>query len=420
MPPGGPTTPAPTRQEPDKLPAFGKLKGKPLKQTIEVLGSTTNALFAASFPYRTKFGPPVGPIDPARTGPMTDDYGALETGNVMAPGQTYEVWSMVPDTSEAALGGIPPGDYSKGFRERYIDQNSAEVALRLRPIVDRLTEGLKTPYEKVFALRTYLEEHCLYTLNVPFTPVGRDPVVFFVTSSRRGACDLFASAMALMCRLADVPARVATGFNIGEYDASQRAYIVTGEYAHAWCEIHYDGYGWVPLDLTATTSLESTNWLDLLQMGQWRFALRRLVGRGLLGLVLLAALYLASTALVEPGKYLAAWARRWRYRKDARRMLAADYQALLRRLARKSGVRNWAPLTPVELVEAFVLRHPVGPEIERILRDLTRRFYEARYGRGWTRDEIIRLRRDVAQVRRALRRSRQNTQGARRPPTDAA
>jgi transglutaminase-like putative cysteine protease len=66
--------------------------------------------------------------------------------------------------------------------------------------------------QKAQAVERYLAETCEYSLDTPIVPNEQDAVLFFLTESRLGACDMFASAMALLLRVMDVPTRIATGF----------------------------------------------------------------------------------------------------------------------------------------------------------------------------------------------------------------
>src|SRR3954471_22139144 len=56
--------------------------------------------------------------------------------------------------------------------------------------------------------------------------------------------------MALMLRMAGIPARVATGFTPGGYSTRHKAWIVRDTDAHAWVEVWFDAYGWVTFDPT--------------------------------------------------------------------------------------------------------------------------------------------------------------------------
>jgi hypothetical protein len=79
---------------------------------------------------------------------------------------------------------------------------------------------------------------------------GAPPLVAFALQTKTGYCQHFAGAMALMLRYLGVPARVAVGFTTGSYDAGKGEWTVTDHDAHAWVEVWFRGYGWLPFDPT--------------------------------------------------------------------------------------------------------------------------------------------------------------------------
>lgn len=387
---------------------FEPLRGREFRADMQVLGASTTGLFGAPHPYRLAFGPPHGSVDPARRAAVsTDVFGALQTNMQMNIGQTYTVWSRLPDFAPEQLRGAPHGAHDDDFREQYIEQVGIEVAAALGPLVERITRHARTDYDRAMAIKDYLESEFLYTLDVPHTPRGQDPVEHFVKVTRRGACDLFASAMTLMCRLAGVPARVATGFNRGDYDPQQQAFIVRGEHAHAWSEVYFEGFGWVPFDPSAAEALERQSLADLLRLGQWQVLTRGVARSAVWALLIGAGLYMVLTALVDPRPYLRAFLRRWRARRRPAHLLACDYEGLLRLLARRAGMRYRPAMTPVQLLdraaEAQSLRR--DPDLVAALRAVTERFYGARYGTPLAADEIAHLRRETARLRRQVRRA---------------
>lgn len=382
--------------------------GREFEHEFEVVRAQTAAVFAAPYPYRVRFHDAAGAIDPSRGRLSTDSYGSLQTSTVMQAGQRYTVWSKLPDFTPDDLRSAPNVKYSEKFRERYIDQVNIEVATELTGLVEQLTAQATTDFDRAAAIKSYLENTCLYTLNVPYTPRGRDPVVHFVKRSRRGACDLFASAMALMCRLAGIPARVATGFNIGQYDADEGAFIVRGTDAHAWSEVYFPRVGWVPFDLVAARTLESQNWLSLLQVGQWRLVLRGATRAFLWGVLVLSCAYFILSALVDPIQQLNGALRRWRVRRQPMQLLALDYERLLQVLSRRASVRSATGATPIEVLAAAASTRPAAltRELTRDLEGITRAFYALRYGSRRAPEQMARLRERIRSARQRLRRAK--------------
>src|SRR4051812_35330200 len=60
--------------------------------------------------------------------------------------------------------------------------------------------------------------------------------------------------MALMLRMAGIPARVAAGFSPGSFNKDTREYRVRDLDAHSWVEVWFQGIGWVPFDPTPARS----------------------------------------------------------------------------------------------------------------------------------------------------------------------
>ena len=88
-----------------------------------------------------------------------------------------------------------------------------------------------------------------YTLAPP--PLGRDSVDEFLFDTKRGFCEHFSSAFAVMMRAAGVPARIVTGYQGGEMNPVDGYLIVRQFDAHAWAEVWLAGDGWVRVDPTA-------------------------------------------------------------------------------------------------------------------------------------------------------------------------
>ena len=72
----------------------------------------------------------------------------------------------------------------------------------------------------------------------------------FLFDAKSGYCQQYSGAMALLLRMAGVPARVSTGFTTGVLDRKAGEYVVRDLDAHSWVEVWYSGYGWVTMDPT--------------------------------------------------------------------------------------------------------------------------------------------------------------------------
>jgi transglutaminase-like putative cysteine protease len=115
----------------------------------------------------------------------------------------------------------------------------------------RLTRGTPTAYDAVKNVELWLQDHFTYSEHVPTHAV---PLMGFLREDKRGYCQQFSGTMALMLRMAGIPARVAAGFSPGSYNKDTREYRVRDLDAHSWVEVWFSGIGWVPFDPTPARS----------------------------------------------------------------------------------------------------------------------------------------------------------------------
>lgn len=103
-------------------------------------------------------------------------------------------------------------------------------------------------------LGMFREQDFFYTLEAPL--LGRDPVDEFLFESRRGFCEHYASAFAVLMRAVGIPARIVLGYQGGELNPLGEYLIVRQADAHAWVEVWLGKAGWVRVDPTASVAPE--------------------------------------------------------------------------------------------------------------------------------------------------------------------
>jgi hypothetical protein len=95
-----------------------------------------------------------------------------------------------------------------------------------------------------------------WTYELDLQPRGPNAVEDFVANRRKGHCQTFASAMALLLREVGIPTRFVTGFLGGEIGAFGRYVLVRGQNVHAWVEVWCgEARGWVTFDPTPSAGL---------------------------------------------------------------------------------------------------------------------------------------------------------------------
>jgi hypothetical protein len=186
------------------------------------------------------------------------------------------------------------------------------------PLIERVAGELAlrglAPYEAVAKIRAHFAGHYAYALVQPADLPWRMPLATFLTSTRRGHCEYFASATVLLLRAAGIPARYAVGYAVDEYSALENAYIARARDAHAWAVAWLDGR-WEVIDTTpgrwsTLEDAEASSWQWLGDTVSWlAFTLQRLRAGDASRLEL---------ALQAAGVVLLAWLA-WRQRARARR-----------------------------------------------------------------------------------------------------
>ena len=173
----------------------------------------------------------------------------LESLRSLRRNQSYTNVSLVSTATTQQLLNAGT-DYPDWVKDRYL-QLPLNLPARVRALTREVVEGISTPYDQVVAIQEYLRR-ITYDQYINAPPAGRDAVDWFLFENRRGYCDYYASAMAVMCRILGIPARISQGYTPGEYVASSRGYLVRQLDAHAWPEVYFPGYGWIDFEPTSS------------------------------------------------------------------------------------------------------------------------------------------------------------------------
>ncbi|MQA07090.1 MAG: transglutaminase [Pseudonocardiaceae bacterium] len=123
------------------------------------------------------------------------------------------------------------------------------VDQRVSGLARRLTERAPTSFDKVASVWRYFSPGNGFTYDTQTAPAtDPDALADFVLRGKRGFCEQYASAMAVMLRSIGIPSRVAIGFTSGYTTADYRS--ISSQDAHAWVEVFFEGHGWVTFDPT--------------------------------------------------------------------------------------------------------------------------------------------------------------------------
>lgn len=315
---------------------------------------------------------------------------------------------------------------------------SPEIATLAEQVVG---SPMPSPYMRVAAIQEYLMSNYEYTTYKSGDLGGATPVDDFLFRTRKGHCELFASAMALMLRAVNVPTRVVNGFYGGDYNTVGSYYAVAQSNAHSWTEVYFAGKGWYTFDATpageqvgATSSRwakigEALDYVKYRWIGTmagyngdnqeqvyarvkkllapvarpaawvfhalWRTAVRARPGSdpairwALVGVTLLTLLAAAAFLMGAVWAWLGAFARFAAARlRTRRREYPSFYRAFLR-AARRRGLKRRLDETPLEFAARAAEAEAVGREASRKVIDA---YYRLRFsGSAPAKDELERL-----------------------------
>jgi len=332
----------------------------------------------------------------------------------------YQVYSRLEMPFAMGQNKIEP--LSLEARNAYLQLPRTDP--RIQALAENIVGGETSPARQAQLVKNYLITHYDYTLELPPAEPA-DPLAFFLFHRKKGHCEYFASSMAVMLRMLDIPSRVVTGFQSGVYNPISGSQLIRTSDAHSWVEAWLPDRGWVTYDptppdpqaqrLSAWTRLsfyadavdvfwqdwvlnynldrqlqlasrvgESSrhmglNWAESPRIWAARIGSALKVFTRRFGFVVLGviALLVAARFLGRDG---------WRWWRARRRMLkfqrgsaeASDatllYQRMLKTLRRR-GIEKPAWLTPCEF--ARVVQEP---DLSLLVEDFTSAYNELRFG----------------------------------------
>jgi transglutaminase-like putative cysteine protease len=93
-----------------------------------------------------------------------------------------------------------------------------------------------------------------YTYTLEPGVFGQNTADEFWFDRKEGFCEHIASSFVILMRALDVPARIVTGYQGGEFNSVGGFWVVRQSDAHAWTEVWQEGRGWVRIDPTSAVA----------------------------------------------------------------------------------------------------------------------------------------------------------------------
>ena len=298
-----------------------------------------------------------------------------------------------------------------------------EIDPRIVTLARDVTRNAVNDQQRAQMIEEYLRTNLGYTTQLLNERVP-DPLANFLFERRKGHCEYFASAMAVMLRALHIPSRLVTGFQSGVYNPMSEWYVIRASDAHSWVEAYLPGHGWTTFDPTPPdpnaqsaslwanmslyldaaetfwqdwvlnyslerqlnlaarvdqSSRASVNWLE-----DWNGRARRAVATGIAGMKQWAkwivALLTLAGLIAAGGRQSLEWLRSaMRMRRLQKGTVYSSDAALLylRMLAilRRRGYEKPAWLTPAEFAQVL----PASPTAD-LVQGLTGAYNELRFG----------------------------------------
>ncbi len=149
----------------------------------------------------------------------------------------YTVFSIISDT-------VPEETIE---RKKYL-----QLPRNLSPLIVSLAKSLVVKNDERSTVKRifYHLNSDRYRYTLKDLPLTKNPLESFFFDSPSGNCEYFASAMAVLLRVNNIPSRIVGGYRGGYYNEMGRYYLIPQKNAHVWVEAFIEGKGWVRFDPT--------------------------------------------------------------------------------------------------------------------------------------------------------------------------
>lgn len=234
---------------------------EPISQTISLLSPVGDVLFGAADVaqaslrmralVRSQAGATPIPAAQVAAGTLPVEFTLVRAGRDLAQGDSYAFVSAATNATIQDLEAAG-ASYPAEIVDKFV-QIPPDFSPRVTELAQSLTANVSTPYAKAKAIEAYLRT-IPYDDAIAAPPAGVDPLEYFLFDIQRGYCDYYATSMAMMLRVAGIPARTASGYAEGAFDEESQSYFITERDAHTWVEVFFPEYGWIEFEPTAGES----------------------------------------------------------------------------------------------------------------------------------------------------------------------
>jgi hypothetical protein len=214
-------------------------RGRHLNYHVDFDALDGQALFFAGLPEK---------VDLSSAYLLRGEEGNYTLSRPPPEGFHYDAYSLLDEPPEASSGRYPPPVLPLKERERYLGLPD-RLDARIPALARAMAGAAGSDVQRARAVEAALRRDYRYSLQGPDRETA-DPLADFLFTRRQGYCEYFASAMAVLLRSLGIPARLATGFQSGQYNPVTELWVVRASDAHSWVEAWMPGRGWSTFDPT--------------------------------------------------------------------------------------------------------------------------------------------------------------------------
>jgi transglutaminase-like putative cysteine protease len=228
------------------LPAVGEHPGSPENVVVDV---TANL----DMPWMPMPYPAGNVVFPGASVRYDADTGTTYVDGSLSAGDSYEVEArpVLPSAGQLRATGAPIVPST----DRYIAL-PADMPPELKTIAERWTVGAGSNFDRAIAIQDRLRDTTQFHYDASVNArASTSTILDFLTRTRRGFCQQFATSMAVLLRTLGIPSRVVVGFAQGRrVSPTEDQRSITTAQAHAWVEVRFPGWGWLPFEPTPSRS----------------------------------------------------------------------------------------------------------------------------------------------------------------------
>ena len=133
-----------------------------------------------------------------------------------------------------------PADTSKVIYKRYTAEQYPQIEFtgEIKRLSDSIVGGTSNSAVKVRKIYYWINDHIIWTGALEYSIIPFIPG--YVLANKRGDCGMQTMLFMAMARYQHIPVKWQSGWMMHPHEVN----------LHDWCEVFYDGIGWVPLDMS--------------------------------------------------------------------------------------------------------------------------------------------------------------------------